>query len=383
MARFRDRLGISGTGPEGLPERVDRTVMARALMYLLAAVGGAILVSTAVPDAPLAGSNDVAVLAAIAFALATGLLIGFDRLPTWGYHALLLCATALITWAVQADGDGRSPYAILYLWIVIYASFFFGPRAAALHVVAVLAAYGGVVIARQENTQDPALQWAMVASGMVLAAGLIQSLNARIDRMVGRLQEGSRSDSLTGLYNEAGFNELLDNEVERARRSGNRLAIVIAELDNFGDSDRGKSLSQDQGQLLSAVGKIFSSSPRQIDMAARLEGGRFAAVLPYTDEHGGQIMAERMRGLVAQLPDAPGARISIGVASFPRHGAEGQWVYQAAQAALEEAQAAGGDRVVMHQRPQASIESRSASVTIDEVQPSRRDDDDYRPLPPA
>lgn len=365
--RLKDRLGLR-TGPnvEGLPERMDPGVMARSLMYLLAAVGIFILASTVIPDAPLEGSREVPVLAAIAFAAALGLFLGFDRLPAWGYHALLLAGTALITWAVQADGDGRSPYAILYIWLVIYAAFFFGRGQTALHVMVVLAAYGGVVIAQRDGTEDPALQWAMVASGIVLAAALIQALNARLDRLVSRLQATSRSDALTGLYNRAAFTEMLEHEVERARRSGNRLAIVLLEVDGL---EKGARLSAEHSRVIQAVGQAFGSSPRAIDVAARLEAGRFAAILPYTDEHGGQIMAERLRSSIAGLELDSKPRVSIGIASFPRHGAAAEPVLTAAESALAEAQSAGGDRVMMFQRRRESIQRRSASVTVDVDEP--------------
>ena len=359
MSGIRARLVGTGSEPEGLPERVDPAVKARSLMYLLAAVGGFILASTAIPDAPLEGAREVPVLAAIAFAAALGLFIGFDRLPGWGFHALLLCGVALVTWAVHSDGDAGSPYAILYIWLVVYAAVFFSRVETGVHVVAILAAYGGVVIARRSGTEDPALTWAMMASGVVLAAALIQGLNTRLDRMVGRVQERSRTDPLTGLYNAAEFRELLDNELERARRSGSRLALILAELDGF---EPGPKPSQEELRLLNEVGGVLQSGPRQIDIAARLEGGRFAALLPYTDEQGAQILAERLR---KSLADA-GARTSFGVSSFPRHGAGADPVLRAAETALEEAAAAGGDRVIVFHPPRASIRDRSASVTFDE-----------------
>ena len=362
MTGFRDRLGlVRRDEPEGLPERVDPAVMARSLMYLLAAVGGMILVSTAVPGAPLEGAREVPVLTAIAFTAALGLFVGFDRLPPWGYHALLLSGTALVSWAIHADGDGRSPYALLYVWLVIYAALFFGRIQTAAHVTAVLAAYGGVVIARRSGTDDPALQWAMLASAVVLSAAFIQALNSRLDRLVNRLQAGGRTDTLTGLYNADAFADLLETEIERARRSGNRLAVVLAELDSV---QVGPRPAPAHARLLAGVGAAFRESPRQIDVAARIEGGRFAVVLPYTDEHGGQIMAERLRRTLASADGGP--RASIGIASFPRHGAGSDPVMRAAEEALGEARDAGGDRVIVYQPPRGSIQRRSASVTVDE-----------------
>src|SRR6476620_3974997 len=113
----RQRLGLGDRDDTAFAALTDRTVMARALMYLLAAVGTAIVASVVIPNAPLEGSSEVTVLAGVAYAGALGALIGFDKLPSWGVHALVLSGTALISWAIHASGDAGSPYTIFYVWI--------------------------------------------------------------------------------------------------------------------------------------------------------------------------------------------------------------------------------------------------------------------------
>jgi diguanylate cyclase (GGDEF)-like protein len=325
--------------------------MARALMYLLAAVGTAIVASVLIPGAPLEGDNEVTVLAGIAYAAALGVLIGFDKLPAWGVHALLLSGTALISWAIHASGDAGSPYTIFYVWIAIYAAFFFSPRMTAFHVAAMLAAYAGVLVELGDKSNDRALHFALTASALILIGAAIQALTANVKQLVDRLTEIGRADSVTGLYDAAAFKEAIDNEVERARRSGNRLGVVIAEIDGV-SAIVSESMSAEQQRLLKAVGQIFHDAPRQIDIAARLGGGRFAVLLPYTDEHGAYLMAERARSRVEPLEAPGGGRVgmSIGVAGFPRHGASAEAVFHAAEAALQEAREAGGDRVMVFQR---------------------------------
>jgi diguanylate cyclase (GGDEF)-like protein len=87
-------------------------------------------------------------------------------------------------------------------------------------------------------------------------------------------------------------------------------------------------------------------------MAARVGGGRFALLLPYTDEHGGFLVAERVKAALTGQEPVDGAvpSMSFGVAGFPRHGASAQAVFQGAETALEEAKEAGGDRVMLFQR---------------------------------
>lgn len=355
---LRERLGVGARDDAAVMAMTDRNIMARALMYLLAAVGTAVVASVAIPNAPLHDEDAVPVLAGIAYAAALGVFLGFNRLPRWGVHALLLGVTVLISWSVYASGEAGSPYTIFFVWVAIYAAFFFGPVGTAFQVAGMLAGYGVALFMLPDGASTPVLHWALTASALLLLAVAIQALTARLERLVERLTEVGRSDSLTGLYNAAAFTAMLDNEIERARRSGNRLGVVIAEMDNFTPVMSGP-LSPQQQHVLATVGAVFTKTPRQIDMCARLGGGRFAMLLPYTDEHGAFLLAERIRERLAPLS----VPMTLGVAGFPRAGASSQAVFQAAEAALSEARAAGGDRVIMFRRP-----SSSARVEVDLAQ---------------
>jgi diguanylate cyclase (GGDEF)-like protein len=230
------------------------------------------------------------------------------RVAAWSAHALLLAVSGLISWAVNASGEAGSPYTVFFVWVAISGAWFLG-------------------------------RW---------------STARRLSRVVDRLTEIGRVDSLTGLYNGTAFTEMLDNEIERARRSGSRLGVVVAELDEFAPVSSGP-MPPAQQELLRSVGAIFRASPRQIDMCARIGAGRFAMLLPYTDEHGAFLLAERIRERVAPLMNGR-AHMSFGIAGFPRAGATAQMVFQAAEVALAEAHEQGGDRIVVFQRSGSSAQ---------------------------
>src|SRR3954447_9035615 len=136
---MRQRLGLGARDDAAFTAMTDRNVMARALMYLLAAVGTAVVASVAIPNAPLHDEHAVPVLAGIAYAAAIGVFFCFGRLPARGMHALLFGVTGLISWAVYASGEAGSPYTIFFVWVAIYASFFFSQWGCALQVAAMLA----------------------------------------------------------------------------------------------------------------------------------------------------------------------------------------------------------------------------------------------------
>jgi diguanylate cyclase (GGDEF)-like protein len=373
ISPLRQRLGLGERGIAAFLVTSDPTVMARALMYLVAALGTAIVASIAIPGAPLAHEKALPILVAIAYACAIGVLVGFDKLPRWGFHALVLAMTALVSWAIYRSGSAGSPYTIFFVWVAMYAAFFMTPAQTAAHIAVMLGAYGGVLIALGDKTLDPSLHWALTASALVLVGVAIQALIAHVRRLVDRLTQVGRGDSITGLYNSEAFDEMLDNEVERARRSGNRLGLIVAEIEGFPSAPAKSSLPPAQQKLLTAIGELLGSTPRQIDVAARLgDGGRFALLLPYTDEHGAYLLAERVRSRaeVIESPEGGRVRMSFGVASFPRHGASASAILQAAEAALGEAIESGGDRVMLLQRSASS-----ARVELDAQAPAAGTDE--------
>src|SRR3954454_17635362 len=144
---LRQRLGFGSREDAAFLAMTDRSIMARALMYLLAAVGTAVVASVAIPNAPLHDEHAVPVLAGIAYAAAIGVFFGFERLPAWGMHALLFGVTGLISWAVYASGEAGSPYTIFFVWVAIYAAFFFGPGGAAFQTLAMCVGYGIALLA--------------------------------------------------------------------------------------------------------------------------------------------------------------------------------------------------------------------------------------------
>jgi diguanylate cyclase (GGDEF)-like protein len=284
--------------------------------------------------------------------------LGLERLPTWAIHALLLAVTALISWAVYVSGEAGSPYTIFFAWVAVYAAVFFGPGGTALQTAGMLAGYGATLLLLGDKASTPVLYWALTASALLVLAVAIQLLTARLALLVDRVTEIGHVDSLTGLYNAAGFTQMLENEVERARRSASRLGIVIGEIDDF-PAVTSEPMPASQRHVLRSVGKVFRTTPRQIDMTARIGAGRFAMLLPYTDEHGAFLLAERIRERLMTL-DTGRVRMSFGVAGFPRAGGNPSVLFQAAEAALAEAHQAGGDRVIMVQRSTSS-----ARVEID------------------
>jgi hypothetical protein len=223
--------------PAGLRRQApDRALMARCLAYLFGAGASLALVSLALPSSQDVSATDIFIpqagYAVAAVGVVAILLVNFNRLPTWTFHLTLMAGTALISFVIYATGDPTSAYTMFYVWIALYAFYFFRLPQAFLHVAFVAIAYGAVLHFK-EAVAVPTARW-LITVGTVLAAGiLVAMLKSRVETLVERLSDSAKTDPLTGLLNRRGFEECFEYELERARRGSGRLSVVLLDLDYF------------------------------------------------------------------------------------------------------------------------------------------------------
>jgi diguanylate cyclase (GGDEF)-like protein len=122
------------------------------------------------------------------------------------------------------------------------------------------------------------------------------------------------------------------------------------------DLDRFKGFNDTHGHaagdvLLSELGAFLKSRVRAEDIACRYGGEEFALILPDSDLAAAAQRAEALRDGAHGLRIQYGGQmigpvsISLGVAAFPQHGADGATVLRAADSALYRAKREGRDRV--------------------------------------
>lgn len=186
-------------------------------------------------------------------------------------------------------------------------------------------------------------------------AQLLDIVDAReaLQRANNRLEDLSRHDPLTGLYNRRHFDEMQQTEFRRAHRNDLPLSLLICDIDFFKEyNDRYGHPAGDQ--CLRAVADAMSGSiTRSGDTLARIGGEEFAVLLPATPLTAALLVAERLRQAVAALAmphagshAAPCVTISIGAAQIePRHPGGFETLFEQADRALYRAKQAGRNRV--------------------------------------
>ena len=167
------------------------------------------------------------------------------------------------------------------------------------------------------------------------------------------IQRQAVTDELTGLFNHRRFQEVMAAEVERTRRFGQELGLIMLDIDNF------KRVNDTYGHLqgdlvLREVARALRESSREIDEPARYGGEEMAVALPQTGLEGAFEFAERVRqrieALQIELLDGDGTlrvTASFGAASLP-HSAkiDKDALVAAADAALYRAKRSGKNRTV-------------------------------------
>ena len=163
------------------------------------------------------------------------------------------------------------------------------------------------------------------------AAGLdqvfmVQVVNLTIALLVGRLAEDlhirfdeldtlARTDSLTGLANRRAFLHLLDHLGDGRRR---RVALLFLDLDQFKAVN--DTLGHDAGdRVLEIVARRMTHQLRTGDVAARLAGDEFVALIDDIDEHAEADLVERIHHALQEPVDVRGVEVvttvSVGLAS--------------------------------------------------------------------
>jgi diguanylate cyclase (GGDEF)-like protein len=183
-----------------------------------------------------------------------------------------------------------------------------------------------------------------------------------------KLQINAATDALTGLYNRRLFDEYFEKELNRAKRHGQHLAIVILDLHKLKEvNDRRGHLQGDQVLQLAAT--TLRKTMRTSDFAFRIGGDEFALLLPQTDPEQAITLCRRVRAQyeaeIKPLKLEVGVTVDFGIAVHPQDGDEKSALMGLADERLYELKLSG--------RAVSRVIPLEAQPTSDEIAPKPRE----------
>tara|TARA_R110000787_G_scaffold23762_3_gene67700 strand:+ start:111488 stop:112396 length:909 start_codon:yes stop_codon:yes gene_type:complete len=161
-------------------------------------------------------------------------------------------------------------------------------------------------------------------------------------------------DGLTEIANRRRFDEHIEMEWQRARRSSDWLSVVLLDIDHFKQFNDTYGHQAGDDCLRKVAAALKKVAHRPADLIARYGGEEFVGVLPQTDADGAEALGNALREAVSALniphKDSSAAghvTISVGAASIevPKDG-EYSALVKAADNNLYKAKEGGRNRVV-------------------------------------
>ncbi|MDD5372013.1 MAG: sensor domain-containing diguanylate cyclase [Sulfurimonas sp.] len=162
-------------------------------------------------------------------------------------------------------------------------------------------------------------------------------------------------DGLSGLYNRRYFNEVFAREIERTKRTGNILSIIMCDIDHFKLYNDTYGHQKGDAVIKQVSDALKSTFSRAIDIVARYGGEEFVILLPSTPPEEVKKLAEQARENVAKLwiehstsKAAPFVTMSFGAACCtPDISLSGDKLLKQADDALYESKEKGRNRVTV------------------------------------
>jgi diguanylate cyclase (GGDEF)-like protein len=251
------------------------------------------------------------------------LFLAGDRMPYWTLYAGGLISAALITACTAIGLTGHVNFATFYIWLIVYAALYYSPLATLACIALTGTAYA-VLLVHVPAEPNRVSAWCTVF-GAAIVAGVVVLV------LVGALRADARKDPLTGLPNRRGWEDRIEEELQRAQRTGAPLSVAMIDVDDF------KSVNDHQGHyagdaLLRALSTAWQDVVRGGgDFLARLGGDEFALLAPGSDADGIRQLADRIARVAPE-----GVTYSIGTASWNGRDSSGDLMRWADQAMFEQ-----------------------------------------------
>lgn len=258
------------------------------------------------------------------FALAATLLV-FPRLTFKQFivcgQLVLILAYAMIAIKCAGTGGVSSPYAVLWVFVVLYVAYFVARRRAIWNLVAVVTAMLLPFTYDDSVGTDAAVYLSvLLAASMVLAYSVMagRELTLRAERAVRYL---ALADPLSGVANLRSF----ETAAEDLMRSGERqFALVLVDVNGLKGANAAFGYEVGDDMLRRLAGLLCQACDER-GQVARIRGDEFAVLLPGAGEQEARRWLERFESLAARHNEwargrFPRVDVATGAAFYPGDG---------------------------------------------------------------
>jgi diguanylate cyclase (GGDEF)-like protein len=164
------------------------------------------------------------------------------------------------------------------------------------------------------------------------------------ERLHAELEHLAAHDSLTNTLTRRFMNEACENELERCRRYGRHMALLLMDLDHFKRINDTHGHQAGDRVLVNFVTQV-KALLRLPDQFGRFGGEEFIVMLPDTSLEDAVLVAERIREVCAQASQGPSCTVSIGITTYQHEKDTVDSLLARADAALYRAKANGRNRI--------------------------------------
>ncbi|HET8615127.1 MAG TPA: GGDEF domain-containing protein [Actinomycetales bacterium] len=243
------------------------------------------------------------------------------------------------------DGGVASPLGLLLLGMLPVFSIMLAPRLLAATAAAVVLGYVALALTGGPSPPGYTVVYTLCFLG-ITAVCAHHSLGLSALRR--QLVDVCRLDPLTGCLNRAGFEARFGQELARAARSGERLALVLVDLDNFKETNDTYGHAAGD-ELLTWTAQTLLDGVRGHDLVGRLGGDEFGVVLTVLAEEGAATASARLQERLGDRSPA-----SVGLAVLPDDGSDAASLRRVADRRLYDDKARRGRPQVPRQAQRAA-----------------------------
>ena len=265
--------------------------------------------------------------------------LGGDSSGAWQQRAMLYRDSTLSVYWVMS---------VLLFALLFLGYRFFRQRTLQLKLAAERVAYERDLALRRQGEAEVARN-ALHQLNLELAARM-----AEVEQLQAQLREQASRDPLTGLYNRRYLHQRLPQLLQRAERQGQRLHLVLIDLDHF------KAVNDQHGHacgdaVLKQFSALLAGQLQPEDIGARYGGEEFCLVLPQRSPEQVAALLHRLQVAFAcsSVPgcdsEVSGLSFSAGISHAGDVGCSEDLLLQQADAALYQAKAAGRNGWCTHQ----------------------------------